>query len=280
MVEIVSLIFKCIRDYITIEIPSITNELFNKNWVYFFVALISLIMLLVKRKHHETGVHLLLPFSLLTLIIIYNPFVRKVFLLLPATDNSVISRFWIICPIWLIIAYSISNYTYVISKPYKRFLFVSLVVVLLIVSGDSIRSLSMINSPNNVYKIRSESIEIADEVLRLNNYEPAKLLVFEPLSLSGDKFENGGTIHQGIRQYTGEIGEFGYEYSEEEWNTFFISDVNDNGNPDAELYLYRITIQRIYDYYALPADVRVVPRMESYGYHVVGNVGGYYIFCL
>lgn len=254
---------------------------FGNNYFYIVVFIISLIYLLLKKPQLIRGREFLFSYTVLvTLFVILNPLLKVILTRFPDINESVLARFWIVCPIWVVIAYSISMCGSELKLRGLRYIFVLVFSVVLIVTGDSLKSLEMTNAPSNIYKIRTESVEIADEIDLLNNGQPADILIFVPSLEHLENYEDGGTIYFGIIQYTSNIRTHRYGYRENVWVDYFTSEITPLGTLSCEYV--NSELQRsspgVFDYIVCPADEGIIPNLEYCGYELESSVSGYYIF--
>ena len=263
---------------------TISHSYFEGNYCYLVILLLSGIYALYLRKANRRAFALIGIYTILVLItIVYNPIVYTLFPLLPSGRNpAVVLRLWILCPFWLIVAFSMTDFCVRINRCWMKIICIVLSATLLVISGESLMSLKMINDSNCVYKIRSESCEIVDELLNLSSGESVSLFIFVPTSDMDDKFIEGGTIYEGIYQYSGKIIMYPYYYTEELWNDYYLSDIIPEGWMDSQSYINIAFTESFepydFDYAALPDNEIIVPKMDYCGYELVGHAGGYFIF--
>lgn len=267
------------------KLYTITWLFFSDNVVYFVLFVGSLVYI---RFHKKSIVikELLFSFVLLAIVlVIYNPILALLFDKLPVGVGGaqVFARFWLIIPVWIIIAYSSSVCVMSISNKAIRSSIIVLIVLLLIVTGNSISRMNMVNQPTTIYKIRKESIDLVDTVLMINNEEPTSLFVFVPKEES-DGYVNGGEISSGIDQYSGMVRCGAYFCSDELWNDCFISDSYPDGYSTNEQFIdtmfYFIHYSYGFDYVAIPSDQIVDEKIIGLGHELVGNIDNYSIYRL
>ena len=150
-------------------------------------------------------------------------------------------------------------------------------------SGNPVITSGMLSNTCNSYKIRSESIEIADTILALNDYEPTSLLVFSPDRKTWEKYEVGGTVYEGIKQYTGLIDIAGYGYTESQWNDCMLSEMTPNGWLSSYDYTRIILNEyfenhKSYQYILMPDDDKIIAKMDYCGFELVAHIDSYYLF--
>lgn len=270
-----------LRGLFTETYPAITDSFFDGNIAYILIVLISLVLLFIRRKDLKEGHQMFAAFTLVSLLIIYNPLFRLVFSKIPSANDGVIARLWILCPFWLIVAYVVALYCSKISKAVVKYIAVLATVSVLILTGSTVRSLGMIREPSNIYKINEASVEIADEVLELNGGEPVSLMIFTPEYEVGENFIEGGTINEGMRQYTADVCVYAHRPSEEFWNDYFVADITPT-NRDSVEYLNAYITEwhdvQCFDYFAVPVDEVVKSKLDTLQYELVSSIAGYDIY--
>ena len=272
-----------IHDSFTVSMPGVTELYFASNIVYMLFVVIAFVYLFYTRKTNRNGYNLLFAFSVLTmLLIIYNPFLHLVFFLLPSTSDAVFARFWLLCPIWLITAFAIVSFVFGFNSNSKKTTSLIALAVVFVLFGDSLYSLSMMNYFDNAFKIRTESVELADGLMRLREGNPVKLLIMLPNDGNNGKFENGGSISEGIAQYNGYIEVYSYFYTDEEWNNYYKAETIPETGETSTYYINRSLMHKFlkyrFDYVAWPADDLIDQKLEQGGYSLLGEYGGYNVF--
>ena len=261
-------------------IKHITNIFFEGNYLYLFLFIISLITLTVSLKKQSRRVLSLLMFSYLSLLFIYLPLTSVLFDRY-LDGNPVFARLWMICPVWIIVACAAVICLSGISNKVIKVVSVFLIIILLIVSGSSIRTLNMISNTDDVYKIRNEAVEISNEVMRLNNDEPTSLFMLVPVYTVPDNFVEGGTVKSGIEQYTGRVNLTAFGCSDEFWNDYFLSDVTPTNRESLE-WINAFINERYAasgaEYFAVPDDEIVNSKIDSLGYELLSQAGGYRLY--
>ncbi len=258
----------------------VLNLFFAGSIVYICVVIASIVLLLVRRKALKKGFDLFFFYTVLLLVfVIFNPLLFKLSGYLH-DSTSVFARVWIICPLWMIVAYAVSSLD--IKNKFISGAIVIAAAAVLIYFGGSTRSLKMFNTPSNPYKIRSEAVEISDEILNLSGGEPASLLIFVPLTPEPERFVNGGTIYEGINQYTASISACPIGYTDEYWDSYLMADYMPNGVTTTADYMNSLIDQyeemHGIEYVALPDEDIFISRLEYCGYELAGHAGDYYIF--
>ncbi len=281
IIKAIGSLYLFVHDQIIGSFLNVINLHFAENYVYLLLFVICLVMLIVKRKDLTRGYLLLGIFTSIVLIILFILPTQMLFNMIPASDDSVFARLWLLCPVWLVIAYvAAASIPKMENKIHKTV--ISMVLVLVIVfSGNTIQSLNMLNNPQTPYKIRADSVEIADEVLRLNDGNPTSLFILVPDYADGENYINGGTLNMGIQQYTGDIQLTPFKCSDDFWNGYFLSDITPTDR-EAEEWLGAFVSERYAatgaEFYASPTNEIVDKRLEDLGYECISTVSGYSIY--
>ncbi|MCR5592146.1 MAG: hypothetical protein K6F79_00175 [Saccharofermentans sp.] len=205
---------------------------------------------------------------------------KRFFVLLPGTTSSMAeyARVWILCPVWLFVAYVLSVELSNNCNTVLRYLFVVITALVLVLFGSNLQNNNMINEANNRYKVRADSVALADELIELSAGRPISAWIFLPKPVIEDKFVDGGTLYEGIMQYSAEIELYRYFYTDEIWDTYFVSDYMPDGVTPSEECIPPILDQLPHDYVIWPDESRLIPKMENCGYELLSRVDGYLIF--
>ena len=273
-----------IVSYFSNTFIGITNLYFAGNLIYFSVFIFAFSLLIAKRNAFNRGSALFVSFTLLTMILfVFNPALEQLISRFPASNDQVFARVWLLCPIWLIIAFSSSfnalHKRRMITKN-ARTIMLSLIIIIF---GNSLSYKQMYIQTNEVYKINADAVEIADKALQLSDGEPTSLYILVP-STGGpmENFVNGGTVYQGINQYTGLIDLYADSYTETDWSTYFISDMMPDGVTPTENYINYFFAYAFgtlgCEYVAFPDDSIVNKKIDHLGYSLVGEAGGYRLY--
>lgn len=276
-------LFDWLHQFLVEDIVSTTYLFFANNIVYLLLFVCALLIVWYNRKDATKGYRLLFGFTLIALLFIYEPLINKVFMRLPATNDGVRARFWIICPIWLVISFGFAVLISRIKSVVFKCIIVALIAIMIIFAGDTIRNLNMVSEPANIYKVNNTAVELSDAVLELSQGEPTSLMVFVSSNEFGeDNYIDGGTTCMGINQYTGDIQVHRFAYLDEQWNDYFVAEIIPDGTMSGEQYVnyfFDIYFEPYeIEYAAMPNDERIIPNMEYSGYQLVGSVEGYFIF--
>lgn len=262
------------------DFAEITNMFFAGNLVYLVVLIAAMVSLAVFKNESDRGYDLFFVYTVLLLVlIIYNPVLRYFFQKIPAAGTPIYARLFVLCPFWLIIAYVTTVGSLRMKKwRFSNYIVVIAVTIILIYFGSSITGESMMNPPNNVYKINPTAIDIADAVLEETGGDPTSLWIFMPEPESGEKYINGGTIYEGIRQYTGKIHLYRWYFSDDYWNDFFVSET-------ASIEYIRDIMdvnlqQQGIEFAAWPNNDIVSSKLGDLGYDLVAQCGEYNIYRL
>jgi len=284
MIEFVRNIVDYLHGYFTGTVVEITNMFFAGNIPYIIIFVASLFIIIRNRNEFGRGHKLFAAYSLLMLLfVIYNPVWKYVFLKFPAAaGGSVFVRFWLLVPVWVMIAYACANSLGSSSKKLLKTAGAVMLAVVLIFSGNSIRSLAMMNDAGNPYKVNNAAVQIADEVLSLSGNEPVSLMIYSAGYGMDDNYVNGGTVYEGIRQYTGLIEVHRYYFYNDEWNAYYVSDMTPEGESTAD-YVNNLIAGHQYwnfDYVAMPDDERLNSKIDTERFPLAARAGGYCIYKL
>ena len=271
-----------IHKYLVGVFDTSIQTLYAGNYAYFIITTIAVVLLFHYRDRMHKGYRLFMVFTgLILLIVIFNPLFYMILMKLPSVNAGVVARFWVLCPIWLIVAYSLTMHYDSMDKKWLRIGLPVVTAFVLIFAGSTIETLGMTTDANNIYKVRNESIQIADELLRLSGGEPTSCFIF----ISDDENEDrndGETIFSGINQYTGQINLHSCYYTQEQWRNYYIGINRYITGSKADHYISRILNKRYeqwgYEFFALPDNERVNDRLNNLGYFPIGNAGGYNIY--
>ena len=262
-----------------------TELYFAHNYVYLGVFILALIFLIWKRKEYKAAFGLLGVYTILQLVlIIYNPLLMPLCNKIPGFDvegSKVFARFWLLVPVWIIIACVLAAVISGVKNKIVKYVAAIAVAALLIYTGDSVRSLDMFNDTSSVYKVRPEAIAIANELLEITGGEPTSLYLFQPEYEVADNFVDGGTIHYGILQYTGNIRVVPHPYSQAEWDGCLTSEYCEEQGVSSQSFIHSSFMIGDYyecDYAAVPDDERINYKIDNLGYELVGQAAGYNIY--
>ncbi len=273
-----------LHNYCCSYLVDTTNAFFSYNLVYLALFAISLVYL-SNNKKSTSSVRCLLFYSTLSLLffIVYSPFLSLIILKLPNSNSSVVSRLWVICPIWIVMSYAFVCCVRSIKNKLWHIISILFILGVLILTGNSTTSLNMVRTPKNYYKINTESITLVDEVLSLSDGQPVSIYILVP-STGGD-LENyvvGGSIYQGMNQYSGLIDIHSDAYTEDDWESCFVPDIMPDGENSTEDYI-NYFFSNAYnnlncDYVVFPNDERVNSKIDHLGYCLVGSTDNYNIY--
>ena len=276
-------LYSYIQDYLTVSIPGVTDMFFAANTVYLILVVVSFVYLYSRRDKLRNGYKLLFAFSILALVlIIYNPLSRLEFYLFPSASDAVFARFWLLCPVWLVVAFAADSCVFESKNKWFKHAGIVALTAVLIFSGKTVDLLSMTNDPDNTYKIRSESVDLADGIMELSEGRPVKLFIMIPDDEYNGKFKVEGSVAEGIAQYNGYIDIYPVFFSDEEWNDYYVSEMTPDNEATSEYYINKTLmykyLQYHFDYVAWPADELIAQKMERCGFELLGEYGGFNIF--
>ena len=268
-------IWTFLNTYFTGTFNEITDFFFAGNYVYLLIFAAAIVMLIIFRKEFDKGYKLLIPFCLTGMVLIlYNPLVKVVFEKLPAVEEgNVYARLWLLFPVWIVIAYTVVCVCMRISNKVLKCAFIAAVAAALIFSGNTIMKQQKMLDAQSIYKIKPEAVQIADEVLRLNGNEPTVLYIFVPQSDTSERYVNGGTLAEGIRQYSGNILLYPSYCTAE--------DLQQGGYLSSEIgiiWLFDYAKNADCDFIAYPDTDYFVENIRLQGHEPESYAGGYVIY--
>ncbi len=277
MNEVILLIYGFINEYITRSFIDTTNVFFERNYIYLVFVIVSTAYLIAHRQEHYRGYKLIYAFVIVvSSVIIYNPLFSILAIKLPKYNDAVLARNWILVPVWLLISFTLSIMLANIKQTAYKNLIVVIIVFSLLASGNSVNSLNYYISSNNNYKIRSEAIELSNDIIRINDNTPATILLIMPTYDVLDNYIYGGTVTKGITQYTGNIRCINLRLSQSDWNNA-ISYTSTSENQINEMLMGYYHMYQ-YDYVACPNNESVTTILFHCGFNLVATSGGFNIY--
>lgn len=282
MFEWIIIVYEYLSGPFMLFLSETTDVLFAGNYIYLSMVIVSIVSVFTSRRDNSRTSNLLVAFTLVTLLLfVYNPLFSYIFHLFPYGFDDVKARIFLLCPFWLIIASDLSETALRFRRKVCSPIFAIVIAFILIFAGDSIDSRSMANDSECIYKIKDQSVDIAEEALQISNNEPVSLFIVFPNGSNG-KFENGGSVYEGIKQYSAIISVDQYAFTEEAWNERFLEDTMPDGVTLTEEYIRTfLSVQTSgYDLIAFPDDERINNKICNSGYVIVGQASGYNLYSL
>ena len=253
----------------------------DNNYVFIIVFVLCFTIILWQRKNNRNGYNLLSSFCLLLItLVLYNPIAHYFSSFFFEPSEAI--RTWLLLPVGLVVAYSVSQINgHLKPSSIKVSLLNCSFAVAIMLFGSTIMSYPMMIVKSNDMKINDESIHIADIVLNDNNNSPTSLLVFTLEDYTYDQFVSGGTVSEGIKQYTGLIDVSRVSISLQYWEENYVADISPAGVYGVSyvpmaMEIYHHTID--YEYIAMPASDDVVGKMNAAGFNLVGSTDHYYVY--
>lgn len=159
-----------------IEMLIKTNDLFWNHTVFFVLYLISILALyIIKDKNSKV----LVWYPLLVMgLIIYNPFIYYI-LKLFFTDSTEYVRLFYILPINFTLAYMACIVLDMVDTKLRRLLMISLLLIIIIVSGKTFYFDNTFVPRENWYKLPQEILDIHNYISGVN--EPIVMLIPDDL---------------------------------------------------------------------------------------------------
>lgn len=255
----------------------------NGNLLLFMAYISSLIIIFNSRGKATRGKQLFAAFSIMLLVICYTPFAHIFFAKLPESNDAVYSRIWIILPVWLVIAYAVSELKdKVRSNLLRNGLYLSL-SALMVFTGSSIYTLGMNIDSQTPYKVKSQGVEIAEKISSIEGDNPVELLLFDyPQSGTLDNYILGGTIYGAIGQYSGTIRVIPFYVDETTMQDYYLSDTLPDGETSSIEYidtvLSRCHLGYDFSYIVMPENYTLRERMLYLGYKCISTYDGYDLY--
>lgn len=254
----------------------------NGNQILFICYIVCLTYLLCSKGKQIKAKRLLASFSIITMLAFcYNPFVYALFMKMPQSGDPVFSRIWIFLPVWLVISVSGADMISRANQSVVRYAACILLAATIVFTGTSMDLIGYYDDSEDIYKVRSEGIAIADSIIEQNGQNNG-LLLFVDATEKADNFVYGGTVCYAIEQYTGEIEPIPIYINEQEWNDYYLSDTIPEDGTDTADYINDClaTYRSKYDfsYVVMPQDDSLHDKMVYSGYQYVTSVSGYDIY--
>lgn len=276
------MIYTIIHEYFTKYFNLITNRFFGGEYFSIGLLVLAVMILIFYRDKMRNGYRMFVAFILVALAVVFNPLTEPLFGLLPGGGDATVTWFWIVCPILMTTAYALSARCTEIKDKTKKIVTVVSLSLALVMTGGSLLGLYQLMDPESVYKVRADSVELADELMRLNGGRPTSVFVFVRHFNESDDDVIGGTLKTGITQYTNTVKVYEWYSSNVYLRDYILSNSIPDGSVSSNVYLRRLIETNYeelgFDYVAIPDYDRIIPKMEYAGYVLAGNAGGYNIF--
>lgn len=256
-------------------------QYWNDNYLFVILYVMCFVIVICQRDKNLRGHNLMSLYSLMLIgLVLYNPiahYIEYCFF-----KNSEAIRMWLLLPVGLMIAYAITIMTgdSRLNKACKGTVNFGIAVLIVFFGSTIMRADMMIETPNSL-KINNESVQIANIILDSNDNEPTTLLVFSLEDYTYGQFVNGGTISNGIEQYTADIQVTHLNLTVQRWEDNYVSDISPDGvyavsYVPVAMETYHHTID--FEYIALPASDSVISKMNVAGFELVGQTESYYVY--
>lgn len=264
----------CINSLFSSGVSEITKMFWENNYIYIVLFVVAILLITKQRKQLGNGYNLLFSYTILVFIlVIYNPVTRMFVSAIPVTITPIYARLYMLLPMWVIIAYGLALLN---KRKQTSFISIALLAATMILAGNSLELNSMLVDSNNMNKVNSDAVLIADTIMNINDGKPTSLWIILPEINNEEKYIYGGTIGDGIKQYTANIRLSKWYYDEEYWNDFFVSD--DVSADYIGSIIDNTLKQQGVEYIAIPDDESVAGKMSILGYEVLGHECGYYFY--
>lgn len=240
-----------------------TNQLFWNKSLYLILYAICLVVLLVGKKHFKKGRRVLFGYSVLTyVVLICNPiFVKVAFKGFFTLKEEYVRMFWLL-PIWITLAYTFTQLVYRLKNKYAQILMAVGIIIILIVMGTTYSAQGMYKTPENIYKISQDALNISDMILEDSGGEAD--VVITKMSNVWDE------LYWGIRQYTSKIRMKEEIITEEDYQREY-KEVFD-------IYWDQIEENTQFKYVICERTGELCRRIEQRGYYEVGSSGNYVVY--
>ena len=256
-------------------------QYWNDNYVFVIMYVACLVIMISMRDKAPNGHKLLSVYSLLLIgLVLYNPVAHFIGFNLFKDSESI--RMWLLLPVVTVIAFAITVVTDNPSlKKAGKGAVIGAMAAVIFFFGSSIMRTQMMVDTTNAMKINDESVKIADVILEDSNNEPTTLLMYTFEDYTSGQFVNGGTVCDGIEQYTADIKVTRLNITPQYWEDNYVSDYNPQG---ASNYVYVPIAMEVhhhtidFEYIALPASDGVESKMEAAGFNYVGRTESFLVF--
>ena len=256
-------------------------QYWNDNYVFVIMYVACLVIMISMRDQAPNGHKLLSVYSLLLIgLVLYNPVAHYIGFNLFKDSESI--RMWLLLPVVTVIAFAITVVTDNPSlKKAGKGAVIGAMAAVIFFFGSSIMRTQMMVDTTNAMKINDESVKIADVILEDSNNEPTTLLMYTFEDYTSGQFVNGGTVCDGIEQYTADIKVTRLNITPQYWEDNYVSDYNPQG---ASNYVYVPIAMEVhhhtidFEYIALPADKNVIGKMEGAGFDLVGTTDSFFVY--
>lgn len=255
----------------------------NGNAFFFILYIASLTIVIANKEDKSKAKRLFAAFSVFVILICYCPITRMVFLRLPESDEAVFSRFWVILPVWMVIAFAVSEVKNRIKSVFIQNGLYLIIAAGIVLTGSSVDSMGYYFDANSLYKVKTEGINIANQVASISENEPVELLLFDNTQVdTSDNFVPGGTVSSAIGQYSAEIQTIPCYVDEVTWQDCYISSSLTDGDTASVLYVDDMLAQKRmkydFSFVAMPKDYLLRIKMLYSGYKYVSSVNGYDLY--
>lgn len=235
------------------ELIKYLNQSFWKNSGYMVLFAVAIIYIMLTQHRQSRGFRMVLYTVLCFGLVVYNPAVANLAMHFFMEDPAAYLRIFYVLPIMTILAYASTEfYCTSVEKSEgikKKAVFLIVICMAFVMAGKFFDDAMFIKA-ENIYKIDSEALEIADYILEDGNNEQV-----------GCIFQKDDNLIAGIRQYTDKI---------------IIADVVDTiRTPDQ---IHEIEYRDMFGYVVIEKEERSVQSLEAAGYSCVEETEQHYIF--
>lgn len=259
------------------DINHIIDIYFSGNYIYLSLFVICLFTLVCVRKKISS---MLATYVMsLLLIIVLNPLSYVAFERLPASNEGVYSRLWLLVPCWVCVAFVLSEKISA-SDAYQRKVKILLSIVVLVGFGQTLYQQDYYIDSTNIYKVNDMSVRIVDTV-KESGIENPSILYVHYLPEVYENYIVGGSVRSGIQQYSSDVYIYDFIINDEVWNEYIVSDYIDDINMTSEQWFVE-AFTPYCDYgisfIIIPYDECIVSKMENAGFEFNTQIGDYLVF--
>lgn len=239
--------------------------MFWQNNAYFVVFFLCLATMFLQRKKWEKRYRYVLLYTVLTMIVVYNPLFAQVAYQFVFTNTSEYVRLYLLMPVLGIM--SLVGTEIIIRAQKYKLAIVVLLVGGLILMGNSFFQTGEYIKPFNVYKIADETPEMVDAILEDAGGEAQVLIDTNGVPTINLFNARGTTLVYGIRQYTTKVKVAGNLISNDEYLDM----------TDEEASAYREGIEKAGCQYIICKENDLFWDLKEDGLKVLKQTGEYVI---
>lgn len=246
------------------SIGTLHNTFWNHS-AYLIIYLICMIILFVCRRKMKRGFNVLGWYSVfMIVVVIYNPIFMKLAYKLFFRGIAEYVRIFIILPVWLTIAYVMTELVGNIQKKSLKMLGVGICIAILMIGGVPFSKNNMYINAENKYKVSQDALEIGEMILKDSSGQ-AVVLIQAPLNYDQDR----SSWYFGIRQYTTDIIFPGRFATDDEYQA--------DNFPKMSVYLSKLKKENDFQYIICQNNSKMIEDVLACGYLVLGESGNHIV---